>query len=84
MIYISIIGYIAAALGTFAYLPQVIKIWKTKQTRDISLPMYIALATGMVLWCIYGISLNEPPLYLANGIALTFTASTLYLKIRHG
>ena len=84
MIYIQIAGYIAATLGTFAYLPQVIKAWKTKQTRDISLPMYIALATGMVLWCVYGVALDAPPIYLANGIALIFTVSILYLKIQNG
>lgn len=80
---ITIIGLVAGALNTFCYLPQVIKIWKTKQTRDLSLAMYLILTTGTILWFIYGLALNQAPIYLANGVALLLTISIVYLKIRY-
>lgn len=81
---ISIIGFVAGILGTICYLPQVIKAWKTKETKDLSLLMYITISLGMVLWFIYGLALREAPIYLANGIALLLTTSILYLKIKYG
>lgn len=77
-------GYVAGTLNTFCFLPQVIKIWRTRQTRDLSLPMYIALTTGTTLWFLYGIFINQPPIWIANGIALVLVSSILVLKIKHG
>lgn len=84
MNYTLIIGLVAAILGTICYLPQVIKILKTKETRDLSLWMYITLTSGMVLWIIYGVLASQLPIILANGIALVLTIPILYLKIKHG
>jgi len=84
MIYVAILGYVAGALNTFCFLPQVIKIWRTKQTRDLSLPMYIANTIGTILWFIYGILVAQPPIWIANGVALFLIASILILKIKHG
>lgn len=84
MNYISIMGFAAGILNTFCYLPQVVKIWQTRHTKDLSLPMYIALTVGTILWFLYGLLLKQPPIYLANGIALLLTASILYLKIKYG
>ena len=84
MVYVEIIGYISGALNTFCFLPQVIKIWRTRQTHDLSLPMYIANTTGTTLWLIYGILLAQPPIWIANGTALLFVGSILILKIKHG
>ena len=81
---ISLMGFIAGALNTFCYLPQVIKIWRTKETKDLSLLMYIALTVGTILWFAYGLALSQPPIWVANGIALILTSSILYLKIKHG
>ena len=53
---IEIIGLIAAAFTTSSFLPQVIKIWKTKQTKDISTTMYIAMLIGTGFWLYYGLS----------------------------
>ncbi len=77
-------GFIAGALNTFSYLPQVMKIWRTKETKDISLLMYIALTVGTTLWFVYGIELGQAPIYVANGITLLLSGSILYLKVRHG
>ena len=80
---IKIIGYIAAILTTSAFIPQAVKTIKTKHTKDLSLTMYIALTTGILLWLIYGIFLKDLPIVLANGITFIFTFIILVLKIKH-
>ncbi|MEE8328321.1 MAG: SemiSWEET transporter [Thermodesulfovibrionia bacterium] len=82
--YIAIIGLIAGTCTTISFLPQVIKIIKTKETKDISISMYIILATGMLLWIIYGIFIEALPVILANTISFIFATIVLSLKIRYG
>ena len=82
--WITVIGLIAAICTTTSFLPQVIKTLKSKKTQDISLMMYAILTTGLFLWLVYGIILNDAPLMLANGISFTLAMSVLILKIRHG
>ncbi len=77
------IGFIAAILTTTAFIPQFIKVWKTRSTRDISMRMYLMLCTGILLWLIYGIRLHSIPIILANGVTLSLTLAILGLKIKH-
>ena len=84
MIDVTVIGLIAAALTTGSFLPQAIKTFKTKKTKDLSLPMYLALTIGVFLWFIYGLYLQSAPIILANAVSFIFTASILFLKIKHG
>lgn len=81
---VSLIGFLAAFCTTISFLPQVIKTWKTKQTKDISLPMYILFVIGVSLWFVYGIFLRDAAIYLANGVTLLLVSSILYLKIKNG
>ncbi len=78
------IGLLAAMCSTVAFLPQVIKTLRTKQTKDISLLMYIILTMGISFWLTYGLLLKNPPLILANGVTLIFAIVVLILKIKHG
>lgn len=84
MNWITAIGLLAAALTTVSFLPQVIKIIKTKHTKDISLLMYMIFITGIILWLIYGISLKELPIIIGNGITFILALTILILKIKHG
>lgn len=77
------VGYIAACLTTFAFLPQVLKVWRTKSVRDISLVTYISLTLGVLLWFLYGLGIGSLPVILANGITLVLAASILIMKIRY-
>ncbi|MFN3305906.1 MAG: SemiSWEET transporter [Candidatus Kapaibacteriota bacterium] len=79
----QIVGIFAAILTTSAFVPQAIKIIKTKSTKDISLGMYLILTTGILFWLIYGILLGEPPIIFANTIGFTLTFIILLLKIRY-
>ncbi len=77
------IGYIAAILTTTAFLPQFLKVWKSRSTKDISLRMYLMLSAGVFLWLVYGIRVDSLPIILANGVTLALTLAILGLKIRH-
>ena len=81
---IMILGLVAAGLTTFSTLPQLIKSLKTKKTDDISLFMYITLSSGIVLWLVYGLLINNLPLILANSVSLVINAYVLLLKIKYG
>ncbi|MEA1928968.1 MAG: SemiSWEET transporter [Candidatus Auribacterota bacterium] len=83
MNWITIMGFIAASLTTFAFLPQVIKTWRMKETRDISLWMYLAFTAGVTLWLIYGILIGDYPVSIANGVTLILALMILIAKIRY-
>lgn len=77
---IEIIGLLAAILGTISLLPQVIKIWRIKCTKSISLIMYIIICTDSMLWLIYGAVYNLMPLMVQA--CLTFLCAFLILIMK--
>ena len=82
--YVEVIGLVAGACTTIAYLPQLIKVVKTGSTKDISLLMYTILCTGLMLWTIYGIAIHSISLVLANAFTLILACGILRLKIKEG
>jgi MtN3 and saliva related transmembrane protein len=77
----EIIGLVAACLTTAAYVPQVIRTWKTKSTGDISLGMYLMMFVGTALWLTYGIIKNDLPIMLANVVTVCLSCIILYFKV---
>ena len=84
MNYVTIIGLAAAILTSIAFVPQVIKIWKTKSAKDISLGMFVIFCTGLILWLVYGVLIKSLPVVAANAVTLVLALSILVLKIKHG
>lgn len=80
---VTILGLVASTLVIIAFLPQVIKSWKTQKTKDISLPMYILLVTGVFLWIIYGFLIKDLPVTLTNITIFILASSILFLKIKN-
>ena len=80
---IAILGYVAAALTTLAFVPQVYKVLKTKNTADISLYMYVCFIVGLTCWLIYGIFRNELAIILANSVTVALASVILTFKIIH-
>ena len=76
------IGNIAAILTSISFLPQAIQIIKTKDTKSISLPMYIMFVGGIVLWLIYGFLREDIPLILANVVTLSLSGLILWFKVK--
>jgi MtN3 and saliva related transmembrane protein len=84
MALLELIGYAAAFCTTAAFLPQALKVWRTRATKDISLKMFLVLATGLCLWLLYGFWRGEAPIVVANGATLLLAGTILFFKIRHG
>jgi MtN3 and saliva related transmembrane protein len=80
---IVIVGYIAGTLTTLSFVPQVIRSWKLKETRDLSLAMLLLFALGVTLWTIYGIWIISPPIIAANSITFLFILFLLWMKFRY-
>lgn len=78
----NLLGYIAAFLTTASFLPQVIQTMRTRDTRSISLTMYLMFVTGIAAWLVYGIRLNEMPIMIANALTLLLSSIILLMKIR--
>ncbi|NLD92426.1 MAG: SemiSWEET transporter [Fibrobacter sp.] len=81
MKFIDIIGYLAGALTTISFLPQVIQVWKTRSTKDLSIVMFLLFSLGLILWLIYGISVMQLPIILANGFTLLMASIIIVFKI---
>jgi len=80
---VSILGFIAGGLTTFAFFPQVVKAARTKSTHDISLGMVSLTSIGIFLWFIYGLCLSSLPIILPNFISSMMTFTLLGLKIKY-
>lgn len=78
------IGFIAACLTTFGFVPQLIKILRTKDTSAISLGMYAMTVSGIALWFIHGVMIADFPLMIANGLSLILTGAILVCKFIFG
>lgn len=80
---ITLLGIIAGCCTTGASVPQVLKIIKTKKTRDLSLAMYCTVTIGATLWIVYGLMIKSLPIVLANSISLILVSTILSFKIRY-
>lgn len=84
MVAVDVFGYIAGILVMISLLPQIIKSWKTKSTRDISFWRYGIYVAGCAVWVTYGVLIKSKPVALLMGVELLLAASILYLKVKHG
>lgn len=82
--YIAIIGLMAGTCTTISFFPQVVKTIRSKETKDLSLSMYMVLTTGIFLWMVYGILINDLPIIVANAISFALASVVLILKLKYG
>ncbi len=78
------IGFLAALLTTIAYIPQTVKVIKTRDTRSISLGMYATISCGIFRWLVYGVLIGSASLIVCNGLTLVMALVILVMKLRHG
>jgi MtN3 and saliva related transmembrane protein len=81
---VTLIGMAAGTLTTISFLPQVVKTWRTRSTKDISTGMFVMFCAGLLLWVVYGLSIGSAPVILANVTTFTFAFVILLLKLRNG
>ena len=79
----TLLGLLAGTLTTLSFLPQVIKTWKSKSTKDISLGMFISFCAGVFLWLVYGILIHDLPVIITNFVTLILASSILWMKLKY-
>ena len=80
---ITMVGVVAAMLSTVALLPQVIRVWKTKSVKDISMGMFTIMTTAQVTWLTYGVLSGETPIIASNSVVLIQTMAMLRFKTKY-
>jgi MtN3 and saliva related transmembrane protein len=77
------LGYVAACCTTFAFLPQAIKTIRTRDTRSLSLGMYLLFTVGLALWFFYGLYKRDLAIVAANAVTGVFALVILIHKVRN-
>lgn len=80
---IQLLGLIAGGCTTIAFLPQVIKTWKSRSAKDLSLSMFSIFSVGVALWLAYGFLVNDIPIIAANLITLMLASTLLVFKLKY-
>jgi MtN3 and saliva related transmembrane protein len=80
----DIIGFTAAVICSIAMIPQVVKIYRTKETRDLSLGTFAALGTGLFLWVVYGLLIHSVPVIFGNAVSVSLVLYVIIMKLIHG
>lgn len=83
MTFTEILGYSATIVVALAYLPQTIKVYKTKDVRGLSTRWLIAMVIGLMMWTVYSISMRDIPFTIANVTSLGQLTYFLTLKFRN-
>ena len=79
--HVELIGYIGAFMTTAAFFPQTWQVIRTRDTRSISLAMYVLFTFGICFWLVYGVMIDSVPVTIANAITLVLSSIILYTKI---
>ena len=82
MDYIKLLGLAAGTISSITFLPQVLRIWKTKSAKDLSLNMLALLILGVSMWLTYGIMVKDVAIIYTNSMVLTMSFIMLYFKFR--
>lgn len=80
----SIIGFVAGTLTSVAFLPQVIRAWRTRRTQDVSLAMLLVLGSGVAMWIVYGVLNAAAPVVAANVLTLLLVGAIVVAKAKFG
>jgi MtN3 and saliva related transmembrane protein len=81
--FIDVLGLLAGTFTTISFLPQVIKIWRSKSAKDISLAMFSIFSIGVFLWLIYGLFIDSLPVIIANFVTLILALTILVFKFKY-
>lgn len=79
---IDVLGFAAGTLTTLAFIPQVVKTWKTGSAEDFSLLWLSFFTIGVGMWLAYGLLLGSMPIYIANGVTLLLLSAILLVKLK--
>lgn len=80
----QVLGLTAGCLTSSSTFPQILKTWKTKDARDVSVGMFSVLLCGVILWVLYGIKKSDVPIVATNSLAILLNSIMLFFKLRYG
>lgn len=80
---IAWLGYAAATLTTLSFVPQAVKIIRSRDTHGISVEMYSAFTIGILLWLAYGIGKRDVAIIAANAVTLSLASVILFFTVRY-
>ena len=80
---IDLLGLAAGSLTTVSFVPQVLKIWRSKSGNDVSYGMFALFSAGVTLWLVYGLMLDATPIVVANAVTLVLALVVILLKFRY-
>jgi MtN3 and saliva related transmembrane protein len=80
---VTLLGSVAAACTTGAFVPQLVRVARHRRVRDISLAAFLVLTVGSALWATYGALIGSLPVLVANVVTLALVLATLILKVRY-
>ncbi len=81
---VVLVGSIAAACTTAAFVPQVVRVWRLKRADEISFATFLVFSVGTFLWFVYGVWIGSYPVILANGVTFALALSMVGLKLKYG
>ena len=79
-----LVSSVAATLTTAAFVPQALHIIRHKETRGISLFMYVSFATGVAFWLLFGCLIGNLPIVISNDITLGLALAIIAMKLKYG
>lgn len=82
MDWVSLLGFAAGCVTVVSFIPQVIRVWRTRQTRDLSLGAFALLISGAMLWLLYGILTQDVPVIATNAVVGILVGAILIAKLR--
>lgn len=80
---LNLTGSAAAFLTTLSFVPQLVRVWRRKSAKDISLVMFLLFSLGVFLWLVYGLGIGSAPIVAANAVTLALALAILALKLRY-
>ena len=80
---VQLLGLLAGTLTTIAFVPQVVKTYKSRSAKDLSLGMFTIFCTGTALWLSYGIIRSDVPVISANALTLALSMVLIYFKLKY-
>ena len=83
MDFVTVLGLCAGTLTVIAFFPQLLKVWRTKSTRDISLGMFSIFCAGVLLWFVYGLMIDDWPIIIANFLTFVQALIIVIFKIKY-
>lgn len=81
---VELIGLVAGAMTTSAFVPQAVQTWRTRSARDVNAGLLVLLVVGNSLWFTYGALVGSWGLVAANIVTVPLCALILWVKLRHG